>query len=195
METTATTQSVSTTALNTDIWTSTSVPTTFSTRTATSYRRTATTTSTPSACSIYSESWYSAATSYYGADTRPTICGGSGQYPKYTSYPTSTTYDKLDAQIDAANRYLDKRIEAKIIILAVVGGLMLVLVIASVVLTIRRRRKQREQLGLIVAKNFQQQYEHGMQPAAVPEVSKDTHNREQGVVGASNGMATTAPSK
>jgi hypothetical protein len=175
METT-TVLSASTTAWNTDIWTSTSVPTTFSTRTATSYRRSATTTSTPSICSIYSKTWYSAATSYYSADPKPTICGGSGYYPTYTSSPTKSTFDQINAQLDAENRALDRRLDAKIIIMGVVGGMMLLLVIASIVLTIRRRRKQREQIGLIVAHNFQQQ--HGMQPAIVPKASKEVCSQE-----------------
>jgi hypothetical protein len=88
------------------------------------------------------------ATSFYGTDLKPTVCGGT---PKQTSSGLFATdpfqasgYDQINAQLDHNIAVLDQQIRVRIIILSVVGGTFVLAVIFGIFLLIRRRRRQRE---------------------------------------------------
>jgi hypothetical protein len=185
MATTSTASPATITSKYTNSWGSNFDATTLSTRTSSSYRRTTTTTTTtsvPSACSIYSETWYSAATSYFGTDPKPTVCGGSGYNPTYTSSPGITFNDQLNAQLDAEIRALDRKIKIKIIALSVVGALFVLLTIISIVFAIRKRRRQRAEKG-----NLAEEFHHHEQ--GIPP-NQAMRGQEQGIIDAQNAMTT-----
>ena len=118
------------------------VPDTFLTRTSTVTRSTS---STFSLCSMYSDDWYSTATSYYGEDLRPTICGGTPRPTTSSRYTSAISrYDLINAQLDYENNVLDQEIRIKTIALAIAGGCLALSLIFGIFLVIRRRRKQRE---------------------------------------------------
>jgi uncharacterized membrane protein YeaQ/YmgE (transglycosylase-associated protein family) len=189
MDTTTLAPSASTTTQHSYLWDSTNGLSTLSTRT---YQRT---TSTPAICSIYSESWINAASSYYGVDPRPTICGGtrgSYPYPTYIGSSGSSINDNILANLDAQDRELDRRLHIKIIIIAVVGSLVLLSVILSIVQCMRKRKRQRELANLLTSNESQQQ--NGLPPTYVAEPSREPEVQEVGILPTENNT-TVAPSK
>jgi hypothetical protein len=119
------------------------VPDTLITRTTSTVSQS--TSSTFSLCSIYSDTWHSAVTSYYGEDLRPTICGGTPRPTTSSLYTSAVSrYNSINAQLDYENAVLDQEIRIKAIALAISGGCLVLALIFGIFLVVRRRRKQRE---------------------------------------------------
>jgi hypothetical protein len=88
------------------------------------------------------------ATSYYGTDPKPIVCGGtprrtsSGPLASYTTRASIT--DQMLAQLDYENAVLDQKLRIRIIVLSIIGGIVVLAFIFGIFLVIRRRRKQRQ---------------------------------------------------
>jgi type II secretory pathway pseudopilin PulG len=88
---------------------------------------------------------------------------------------------------------LNRRLDIKIIVGAVMIGIVFLLLIAGVILRIRKRRKQRQEEGLAVAKAFQQL--EGLPVSHGGQMPKKTQDLEQGVTGSQNGTAAAVSTK
>ncbi|KAF2668281.1 hypothetical protein BT63DRAFT_471417 [Microthyrium microscopicum] len=180
MATTTTASLATATPSNTYITDWNSLPSTLSSRTRTRTRTTATT--TPSFCSIYSDSGYT-----------PNACGGAGYLPTYTPY--TGINNNLIADLDAQNAALDRKLDRKIIYVSVVGGCMVLLVIVCVIIGIRRRRRQRKVEGQVAAMLYQQGHgvcqEEMQEPGRGLETGVMGNRSEETVVGTENGTVTT----
>jgi hypothetical protein len=104
------------------------------------------TSSTYTWCSIYSESWISTASSWYGGDPRPTYCGGTTT-PKSSGLYTSpvSKYGSLNSQLDYENDILDQAIRIRTIAL-IIGAVFLGLAILFGIYLIIRKKRQRKAL-------------------------------------------------